>query len=83
MRSRRSRRCAICIIASTTRSLRPRSESNFRTPSNSAPHVAVLFGDEWPQVKVKILATREEQLVPHEELLAHLARLPSLSSRSS
>ena len=43
----------------------------------------MLFGDEWPQVKVKILATREEQLVPHEELLAHLARLPSLSSRSS
>jgi histidyl-tRNA synthetase len=35
---------------------------------------ALLFGDEWPQVKVKHLATREEQLVPHEEVLAHLAR---------
>jgi histidyl-tRNA synthetase len=35
---------------------------------------AVLFGDEWPQVKIKNLATREEQLVAHEELLAHLAR---------
>lgn len=42
---------------------------------------AVLFGDEWPQVKVKTLASREEELVPHEDLLAHLARLHSLSSQ--
>ncbi len=44
---------------------------------------AVLFGDEWPQVKVKNLATREEQLVAHEELLAHLSASASLSSRGS
>jgi histidyl-tRNA synthetase len=43
---------------------------------------AVLFGDEWPQVKIKNLATREEQLIPHEEMLAHLTRFHSLSSRS-
>ena len=55
----------------------------FQNAEQLGAQVAVLFGDEWPQVKVKILATREEQLVPHEELLAHLARLPSLSSRSS
>ena len=42
---------------------------------------AVLFGDEWPQVKLKVLASREEKLVPHEELLAHLAALHSLSSQ--
>ena len=41
---------------------------------------AVLYGDEWPQVKVKVLASRAEESVPHEELLAHLARLHSLSS---
>ena len=41
---------------------------------------AVLVGDEWPQVKLKVLASREEKLVPHEELLAHLATLHSLSS---
>ncbi|HEY0369646.1 MAG TPA: histidine--tRNA ligase [Chthoniobacterales bacterium] len=35
---------------------------------------AILFGDEWPQLKVKQLATREEQLVRQEDLLAHLAR---------
>jgi histidyl-tRNA synthetase len=55
----------------------------FQTAEQHGADVAVLFGDEWPQVKVKILASREEKLVPNEELLAHLARLPSLSSRSS
>jgi histidyl-tRNA synthetase len=33
----------------------------------------VLVGDEWPQVKIKTLATREETLVPAEQLAAHLA----------
>jgi histidyl-tRNA synthetase len=33
---------------------------------------AVLVGDEWPQVKVKTLATREEILVPREDLSAKL-----------
>ena len=37
--------------------------------------VAVLFGDEWPQVKVKTLATREEQAVPHNELFARIDSL--------
>ena len=32
----------------------------------------LLLGEEWPQVKVKTLATRSEILVPHQELLAHL-----------
>jgi histidyl-tRNA synthetase len=53
----------------------------FQTAEQLSAQQAVLFGDEWPQVKVKTLATREELLVPHEELLAHLARLNSLSSR--
>ncbi|MGZ5002019.1 MAG: histidine--tRNA ligase [Chthoniobacterales bacterium] len=46
----------------------------FQTAENLGAKFAVLFGDEWPQVKVKNLGTREEQLVAHEELLAHLAR---------
>ncbi|HEX8281019.1 MAG TPA: His/Gly/Thr/Pro-type tRNA ligase C-terminal domain-containing protein, partial [Chthoniobacterales bacterium] len=53
----------------------------FQTAEQFGAEFAVLFGDEWPQVKVKTLATREEQLVPHEELLAHFAGFPSLSSR--
>jgi histidyl-tRNA synthetase len=40
---------------------------------------AILFGDEWPQVKVKTLATREERLVPYDQLLAYL-RAPSTVS---
>ena len=34
--------------------------------------MALLYGDEWPQVKVKTLATREEKFVPISELLAYL-----------
>jgi histidyl-tRNA synthetase len=44
----------------------------FQTAEQLGAGVAVLFGDEWPQVKVKNLATREESLVHHGELLAHL-----------
>ena len=36
---------------------------------------AILIGDEWPQVKIKILATRNETLVSHEEMLANPARI--------
>ncbi len=46
----------------------------FQTAEQLGARLAVLIGDEWPQVKVKTLATREEVLVPHEELIAHLAR---------
>jgi histidyl-tRNA synthetase len=54
----------------------------FQNAEQLNARVALLFGDEWPHVKVKTLATRDEQLVPHEDLLAHLAALPSLSPRS-
>jgi histidyl-tRNA synthetase len=46
----------------------------FQTAEHLGAAHALLFGDEWPHVKVKDLATRAEQLVPHEEVLAHLAR---------
>lgn len=52
----------------------------FQNAEHLKARCAVLFGDEWPEVKVKALATRVEQSIPREELLAHLARLPSLSS---
>jgi histidyl-tRNA synthetase len=35
--------------------------------------VAVLVGDEWPQVKLKTLATREERLVPRERACAEVS----------
>ena len=46
----------------------------FQTAENLGARLAVLIGEEWPQVKVKTLATREEVLVSQEELIAHLAR---------
>jgi len=42
--------------------------------------IAILYGDEWPQVKLKNMATAEQELVPHDRLLAHLQAQPSLSS---
>lgn len=54
----------------------------FQAAEHLHAEFAVLYGDEWPQVKIKRLATREEQLVPNEELLAHLAASSTLSSRA-
>jgi histidyl-tRNA synthetase len=45
----------------------------FQTAEQLGARIALLFGDEWPQVSVKDLATGEQQLVPHEALLDHLS----------
>ena len=45
----------------------------FQNAEQLGARLAVLIGEEWPRVKVKTLATREEVLIPHEELIAHLA----------
>jgi histidyl-tRNA synthetase len=47
----------------------------FQLAEQLGARVAVLFGDEWPQVKVKTLATREEQLVPNSDLFARIDSL--------
>jgi histidyl-tRNA synthetase len=52
----------------------------FQTAEDAGSSLAILFGDEWPEVKIKELATREEKLIAHEELLAHLQAQSSLSS---
>jgi len=52
----------------------------FQAAEQLSARLAVLFGDEWPQVAVKDLATGEQQLISNEELLAYLARSLSLSS---
>ena len=54
----------------------------FQTAEHLGARTAVLFGDEWPEVAVKNLATGEQQLVAGDALVAHLAMLPSLSSRA-
>ena len=46
----------------------------FQVAEQLGARVAVLVGEEWPNLKVKTLATREEAIVPKEELVSHLAR---------
>ena len=79
MRSPKFNNFATAVIVSIIRSRPRRSANNFKPPKTWRT-VALLYGDEWPQVKVKTLATREEKLVPNEELLAHLQAHLSLSS---
>ncbi len=45
----------------------------FQTAEQLGAARAILVGDEWPQVKVKTLATREETLVPAADVLSHLS----------
>jgi histidyl-tRNA synthetase len=40
----------------------------FQTAEQVGAELAVLVGDEWPQVKIKTLATRREDQIPHTEL---------------
>jgi histidyl-tRNA synthetase len=47
----------------------------FQTAEQLGARVAVLFGDEWPQVKVKDLRTGEQTLVAHPEVAAKLTAL--------
>jgi histidyl-tRNA synthetase len=45
----------------------------FQTAEQLGATRAILVGDEWPQVKVKTLASREEILIPAEEVAARLS----------
>jgi histidyl-tRNA synthetase len=49
----------------------------FQAAEAMSARITLLYGDEWPAVKMKTLATREEVLVPHEELLTHLQKILS------
>jgi histidyl-tRNA synthetase len=44
----------------------------FQTAEQLGARLAILFGDEWPQVAVKNLATKGQKLVDHESLLDHV-----------
>lgn len=45
----------------------------FQTAEALGAKATLLFGDEWPAVKMKMFATRDEALVPHKEILERLA----------
>jgi histidyl-tRNA synthetase len=47
----------------------------FQTAEQLGARVAILFGDEWPQVKVKDLQSTEQDLIPQEEVTERMERL--------
>src|SRR5437868_8315454 len=42
----------------------------FQTAEQVGARLAILFGDEWPQVKMKQMASGEQQLVPSKDLVS-------------
>jgi len=52
----------------------------FQAAEDVGASLAILYGDEWPQVKVKKLATREESLIAHDALLDSVAKFFNVSS---
>lgn len=55
----------------------------FQTAEQLGARWTVLIGDEWPQLKIKTLATREERLISREELPAELPFSANASVESS
>ena len=51
----------------------------FQTAEQLGARMAVLFGDEWPQLKIKDLASGEQILIRNEELSQHCAKVLSKS----
>lgn len=51
----------------------------FQTAEQLRARVAILFGDEWPEVKVKDLMTGNQRLVPQTELLNDFTIMTTLS----
>jgi histidyl-tRNA synthetase len=47
----------------------------FQAAEEAGASVAVLYGDEWPQVKIKNMETAKQELVPSEKLMDRLAEL--------
>src|SRR5882757_1212275 len=47
----------------------------FQSAEDLGARVALLFGDEWPQVKIKNMGTGEQELVACDKLLDRLAEL--------
>jgi histidyl-tRNA synthetase len=47
----------------------------FRLAEQTGARFAIVFGEEWPQVAVKDLASGKQESVPHDEVVAHLESL--------
>jgi histidyl-tRNA synthetase len=44
----------------------------FQAAEDLGARIALLYGDEWPQVKMKDMSNGEQQLVSHENLITHI-----------
>ena len=51
----------------------------FQNAENAGARIALLYGDEWPQVKAKNLSTREESLITGEAVLDSVAKFFTVS----
>jgi histidyl-tRNA synthetase len=49
--------------------------SQFQTAEDLGARVALLFGDEWPHIKMKNMVTGQQELVARDKLLDRLAEL--------
>jgi histidyl-tRNA synthetase len=47
----------------------------FQAAEDAGAALALLYGDEWPQIKLKNMATARQELVPYDKLLDRLAEL--------
>jgi histidyl-tRNA synthetase len=45
----------------------------FQSAEEAGASLAVLYGDEWPQLKIKNMATGEQELIPQENLADYVA----------
>jgi histidyl-tRNA synthetase len=52
----------------------------FQAAEDAGASLALLYGDEWPQVKAKNLPTREESLIDHGALLDSVAKFFNVGS---
>ncbi|PYJ11166.1 MAG: histidine--tRNA ligase [Verrucomicrobia bacterium] len=55
----------------------------FQAAEQLGARLAILFGDEWPQVKVKDLKTGDQKLVPQTELLNDSTTMSTLRGRTN
>src|SRR5436309_2648546 len=46
---------------------------HFQAAEEAGASLAVLYGDEWPQLKIKIMATAEQELISQENLKDYIA----------
>jgi histidyl-tRNA synthetase len=44
----------------------------FQTAEQLGARIAILFGDEWPEVAVKNLATGEQQLASRDDFMSRV-----------